>query len=126
MFWVYASNAARFEQSYRDIADCVKIVRRQDLRANIFKLVHDWLRDSKDPWLLILDKVDDARLLLHLFYKNYVRTVASKPNLYSVIFRSVTDFPSHSANVKSLLLWLLKEDLFLRYRISRFRVSFPV
>lgn len=107
MFWVYASNAVRFEQSYRDIADCVKIVRRQNLRANIFKLVHDWLRDSKDPWLLILDKVDDARLLLHLFPKSCVRAVASEPDLYSVIFRGATDFPSHSANVKSLLLRLL-------------------
>ncbi|KAF2802610.1 uncharacterized protein BDZ99DRAFT_468813 [Mytilinidion resinicola] len=39
---------------------------RQNLRANIFKLVHDWLRDCKDPWLLILDNVDDARFLLHV------------------------------------------------------------
>ncbi|KAF2790576.1 hypothetical protein K505DRAFT_250898, partial [Melanomma pulvis-pyrius CBS 109.77] len=66
VFWVHASNAARFEQSYRDIADCVKIAGRQNLRANIFKLVHDWLRDSKDPWLLILDNMDDARFLLHV------------------------------------------------------------
>ena len=41
MFWVHASNAAQFEQSYRDMADQVKIARRQDLQANIFKLVHD-------------------------------------------------------------------------------------
>ncbi|KAF2676434.1 putative kinesin [Lentithecium fluviatile CBS 122367] len=66
VFWVHASNAARFEQSYRDIADCVKIAGRQNLRANIFKLVHDWLRDSEDSWLLILDNVDDARFLLHV------------------------------------------------------------
>ncbi|KAL9082768.1 MAG: hypothetical protein Q9165_008790, partial [Trypethelium subeluteriae] len=66
VFWVHASNEARFEQSYRNIADCVKITGRQNLRANIFKLVHDWLRDSKDPWLLILDNVDDARFLLHV------------------------------------------------------------
>ena len=90
---MYTSNAARFEQSYCDIADCVKIVRRHNLRANIFKLVHDWLRDSKDLWLLILDKVDDARLLLYLFLKNYVRIVASEPNLYSVIFYGVNRLP---------------------------------
>ena len=41
VFWVYASNAARFEQSYRDIADCVKISGRRNPRANIFKLVYD-------------------------------------------------------------------------------------
>jgi hypothetical protein len=61
---VHASNAARFEQSYRDIADCVKISGQQDPKANIFKLVHDWLRDSKGRWMLILDNVDDARFLL--------------------------------------------------------------
>jgi tetratricopeptide (TPR) repeat protein len=64
VFWVHASNAARFEQSFRDIADCIKISGRLDPKANIFKLVHDWLRDSKDRWLLILDNVDDARFLL--------------------------------------------------------------
>ncbi|KAF1969172.1 TPR-like protein [Bimuria novae-zelandiae CBS 107.79] len=63
-FWVYSSNAARFEQSYRDIADSVKIFGRRDPQANIFKLVHNWLRDSKERWLLVLDNVDDARFLL--------------------------------------------------------------
>ena len=61
---MHASNAARFEQSFRDIADYVKIFGRQDPRANIFKLVHDWLRESKERWLLILDNVDDSRFLL--------------------------------------------------------------
>ncbi|KAH7096020.1 hypothetical protein FB567DRAFT_430684 [Paraphoma chrysanthemicola] len=64
VFWVHASNAARFEQSFRDIADSVKIEGRRDPQTNIFKLVHDWLRDSKNPWLLVLDNVDDARFLL--------------------------------------------------------------
>ncbi|KAM3064617.1 hypothetical protein ACMFMF_011895 [Clarireedia jacksonii] len=50
VFWVHASNAARFEQSFRDIANC---------------LVHDWLRnDRKGKWLLILDNVDDAGFLV--------------------------------------------------------------
>ncbi|KAF2105249.1 P-loop containing nucleoside triphosphate hydrolase protein [Lophiotrema nucula] len=65
VFWVHASNAARFEQSLRDLADSVKIEGRCDPQANIFKLVHDWLRDSKNTWLLVLDNVDDARFLLH-------------------------------------------------------------
>lgn len=64
MFWVHASNAARLEQSFRDIADRVKIQGRSDANSNIFKLVHDWLHDVKQQWLLILDNVDDARFLL--------------------------------------------------------------
>jgi hypothetical protein len=62
---VHASNSARFEQSFRDIANCVKISGRQDPQANIFQLVHDWLRDDrKGKWVLILDNVDDARFLV--------------------------------------------------------------
>ncbi|KAF1828129.1 hypothetical protein BDW02DRAFT_635370, partial [Decorospora gaudefroyi] len=64
VLWVYASSAARYEQSFRDIADAIKIAGRQDPQTNIFKLVHDWLRDSKHRWLLVLDNVDDARFLL--------------------------------------------------------------
>jgi tetratricopeptide (TPR) repeat protein len=65
VFWVYASNAGRFEQSFRDIANCVKISGRQNPQANIFQLVHDWLRsDRNGEWVLILDNVDDAGLLV--------------------------------------------------------------
>ncbi|EEA25022.1 hypothetical protein PMAA_089880 [Talaromyces marneffei ATCC 18224] len=65
IFWVHASNAARFEQSYRELADDVKLFGRRDPKANIFKLVHDWLRDSTNgKWILILDNVDDAHFLV--------------------------------------------------------------
>ncbi|RII17521.1 hypothetical protein CUC08_Gglean002361 [Alternaria sp. MG1] len=64
VFWVHASNAARFEQSYRDIADRVKIFGRRDPQADIFKLVYNWLCNSRQQWLLVLDNVDDARFLL--------------------------------------------------------------
>ncbi|EED12700.1 kinesin, putative [Talaromyces stipitatus ATCC 10500] len=65
IFWIHASNAARFEQSYREIADTAKLFGRRDPKANIFKLVHDWLRDSKNgKWILVLDNVDDAHFLL--------------------------------------------------------------
>ncbi|KAH8779131.1 P-loop containing nucleoside triphosphate hydrolase protein [Hyaloscypha sp. PMI_1271] len=65
VFWVHASNATRFEQSFKDIANCVKIPGRQNVKADIFQLVHDWLRnESKGRWVLILDNVDDARFLL--------------------------------------------------------------
>jgi tetratricopeptide (TPR) repeat protein len=64
VFWIHASNAVRFEQSYRNIADSVKIAGRRNPSINIFELVHGWLRSSKRPWLLILDNVDDAGFLL--------------------------------------------------------------
>ncbi|KAF2464493.1 putative kinesin [Lindgomyces ingoldianus] len=63
VFWVHASNAARFENSYRDIANFLKLPGRKNPKANIFQLVHDWLRDERRIWVLILDNVDDAGFL---------------------------------------------------------------
>ncbi|KAJ5900176.1 uncharacterized protein N7473_004246 [Penicillium subrubescens] len=64
VFWVHASNEARFEQGFRDIANQVKILGRQDPKVNIFALVENWLRDdNRGKWLLILDNVDDDQLL---------------------------------------------------------------
>ncbi|KAJ5256544.1 hypothetical protein N7478_012648 [Penicillium angulare] len=64
VFWVHASNEARFEQSFRDIADQVKIPGRQDPKVNIYKLVENRLREEKTgKWICILDNVDDDKLL---------------------------------------------------------------
>ncbi|CAI7620030.1 unnamed protein product [Penicillium manginii] len=64
VFWVHASNEARFEQSFRDIADQVKIYGRQDPRVNIFQLVENKLRGEKlGKWVCILDNVDDDKFL---------------------------------------------------------------
>ncbi|MCJ1360715.1 MAG: hypothetical protein MMC33_010724 [Icmadophila ericetorum] len=65
VFWVHASNAGRYEQSFREIASCVKISGRQSPMADIFQLVHDWLRNDRNgKWVLILDNVDDASFLV--------------------------------------------------------------
>ncbi|KFY92601.1 hypothetical protein V498_04837 [Pseudogymnoascus sp. VKM F-4517 (FW-2822)] len=65
VFWVHASNADRFEQSFRDIANFIKLSGRQNQKANIFQLLRDWLRDErKGEWVLILDNVDDANFLV--------------------------------------------------------------
>ncbi|KAF2249838.1 TPR-like protein [Trematosphaeria pertusa] len=67
VFWAHASNAARLVQSFRDIADQAKVRGRNDLRADVFKLVHDWLRDEKHgKWLLVVDNADDADVLSQL------------------------------------------------------------
>jgi tetratricopeptide (TPR) repeat protein len=64
VFWAHASNTARLEQSFREIADQVKVRGRKDPQADVFKLVHDWLRDTKNGrWLLVLDNADDVTVL---------------------------------------------------------------
>ncbi|KAJ5724842.1 hypothetical protein N7493_006570 [Penicillium malachiteum] len=64
VFWIHASNSARFELSYRMLADEVKIPARIDPNTNIFKLVHDWLQDPKHgSWVLIVDNLDNDDFL---------------------------------------------------------------
>ncbi|KAI9763798.1 MAG: hypothetical protein M1839_006308 [Geoglossum umbratile] len=58
VFWVHASNAAHIEQGYQDIADQVKLAGRNDPQADVFELVHNWLRNEKNgKWLLVLVEV---------------------------------------------------------------------
>ncbi|KAF3390284.1 Kinesin light chain 3, partial [Penicillium rolfsii] len=62
--WIHASNAVRFEQSCREIAERAKIPGRQNPRANIYKLIYDWLNDATTrKWVLILDSLDDDGFL---------------------------------------------------------------
>ncbi|KAI3106053.1 hypothetical protein CBS147331_6762 [Penicillium roqueforti] len=64
VFWVHASNAARCEESLRNLADRAKIPGRQDRNSNIFQLFGNWLQDGKiGKWILVLDNVDDYELL---------------------------------------------------------------
>jgi tetratricopeptide (TPR) repeat protein len=61
VFWVHASTRARFEEAYRDIADRLQLLGRSDPKANVLKLVSDWLRDETNGrWVMVLDNVDEA------------------------------------------------------------------
>ncbi|OQE13471.1 hypothetical protein PENFLA_c047G10774 [Penicillium flavigenum] len=81
VFWVDASNEARFEESFRDIADQVKIRGRQDLKDNIFKLVENWLRDEKNgKWICILDNADDHKFLCSLLVAREGPSAREPPN----------------------------------------------
>ena len=63
VFWIHASNLARFEQSYRNIADLAKIPGREDPKANIYQLVRDWLQHIiEHPWILVLDDFEKFEL----------------------------------------------------------------
>ncbi|CAI7579949.1 unnamed protein product [Penicillium pancosmium] len=79
--WVHVSNKARFEQSFRDIADQLKIPSRQDPKANIFKLVESWLRDEyRGKCICILDNVDDDKFLCSLPTAEKGVSITEPPN----------------------------------------------
>jgi tetratricopeptide (TPR) repeat protein len=61
VFWVHASTQARFEEAYRDIADQLQLPGRDDPKANVLRLVSDWLRDEANGrWMMVVDNADDA------------------------------------------------------------------
>jgi len=63
VFWVHASNTARFEESYRNIAERAKIPGWDDPKVNILRLVTNWLRDEANgQWLMIVDNADNILL----------------------------------------------------------------
>jgi hypothetical protein len=67
VFWIHASNATRFEQGYREIANEVELPGRDDPRTDILRLVSEWLSDEKSGrWLIILDNADDDNVLFGL------------------------------------------------------------
>jgi hypothetical protein len=61
VFWVHASTRARFEEAYRDIAERLQLPGRSDPKANVLRLVSNWLQDEANGrWLMVLDNVDDV------------------------------------------------------------------
>lgn len=60
-FWVYAETRARVEESFRAIADAVKIPGRNQPEADILQLVYQWLQNERnDQWLMVLNSADNV------------------------------------------------------------------
>lgn len=65
VLWLHASTAPRLEQSVRDLLSQLKVRGRNDPKVDAFMLLRDWLRHTREnSWLVILDNVDNADVLL--------------------------------------------------------------
>ncbi|PHH75427.1 hypothetical protein CDD80_2380 [Ophiocordyceps camponoti-rufipedis] len=63
VFWVHASSADRFRQSYACIAQDYKIPGHNDAKKDVLLLVKQWLENkAKGPWLMVVDNADDEPL----------------------------------------------------------------
>ena len=63
IFWVHASNAERFRQSFTSIALECHIPGYDDPKIDMLSLVQKWLeRKDRGWWLMVLDNADDAQL----------------------------------------------------------------
>ncbi|KAJ1323029.1 FxSxx-COOH system tetratricopeptide repeat protein [Microdochium nivale] len=63
VFWVHASNAERFRQSYMSIAQDCQIPGYDDPKMDVLPLLKRWLeRKERGRWLMVIDNADDAQL----------------------------------------------------------------
>jgi hypothetical protein len=64
MFWVHASSAARFEESYKKIAERVHLAGWNEPKADILGMVHGWLSDGKNGrWTMVVDNADSPDVM---------------------------------------------------------------
>ncbi|KAK3896550.1 P-loop containing nucleoside triphosphate hydrolase protein, partial [Staphylotrichum tortipilum] len=63
VFWVHASSAERFRQSYASIAQECHVPGHDDPKADVVSLLKKWLEmKDRGRWLMVVDNADDARL----------------------------------------------------------------
>lgn len=63
IFWIRASSADRFLQSYTQIARQFPIPGFEDPSKGKLELVRDWLASYPTRWLLVIDNADDSSVL---------------------------------------------------------------
>ena len=64
MFWVHASSGARFEESYKSIAQRIQLIGWNEPEADTLGMVHSWLSDENNgPWSMVVDNADNTRVL---------------------------------------------------------------
>ena len=64
VFWVHASSATRFEESYRKIAERLQITGWNEPKADVLSLVYAKLSDeSHSWWTMVVDNADDTNVL---------------------------------------------------------------
>jgi hypothetical protein len=63
VYWVHASSAARFNQSYREIAEALDLPDRDNPNVDVIRQVFDYLSDKANgTWMMVLDNADDASI----------------------------------------------------------------
>ncbi|KAJ9616992.1 hypothetical protein H2200_000713 [Cladophialophora chaetospira] len=64
VFWVHASSAARFEESYKKIAERIKLSGWNEPKADILGMVCAWLSDENNGhWTMVVDNADSPRVM---------------------------------------------------------------
>ena len=107
VFWVHASNAARFEEGYRKIAERIKISGWDNREVNILQLVNNWLCDEANGrWFMIIDNADDAKVFSHPVDESKVGDNSNK----AVLSEALSEYLPQSQN-GSILVTSRSQDV---------------
>jgi len=64
VFWVHASTATRFEESYRTIATSLRLPGLNEPNVDVLGMVYGWLSDeNRGRWTMIVDNADDCDVM---------------------------------------------------------------
>jgi hypothetical protein len=94
VFWVYASSATRFEESYRNIAARLRLTGWDEPKADVLGMVHGWLSDeTNSQWTMVVDNADDATVMFKPYSRETGATTAT-----ALMARTLSDFLPLSAD----------------------------
>ncbi|KAI9778954.1 MAG: hypothetical protein M1839_007765 [Geoglossum umbratile] len=112
VFWVHAGTQARFEEGYRRIAETARIGGWDNPKANVLRLVRNWLCDeSNGRWVMIIDNADDWGV----FFPPLNRTQAIGADKLGQAAESLSEFLPQSPN-GSILITSRSRDV--AYRLT--------
>ena len=90
MFWIHASNASRFEEGYRSIADKIRLPRRNEPDINILRLLYNWLCDERKEnglsYLIMQTKAPPFSAPVKIEPRPLTPSRTAKKNLCCLIF----------------------------------------
>ena len=100
VFWVHAGTQARFEEGYRRIAEMTRMEGWDNPKANVLRLVRNWLCDeSNGQWVMIVDNADDSGV----FFPPLNRTQAIGVDKPGQATESLSEFLPQSPNGSILI-----------------------
>ena len=64
MFWVHASSVARFQDSYRGMAERLQLPGWNDPKADVLGMMYRWLsNEDHGRWTMVVDNADNREVM---------------------------------------------------------------
>ncbi|KAL6240400.1 hypothetical protein RBB50_012682 [Rhinocladiella similis] len=98
VFWVHANSAARFEESYKMIAERVQLAGWNEPKTDILGIVHTWLsNEDNGRWVMVMDNADSPDVMFEP-RDGAGRTPGQPATALSSTSHSLSDYLPSSAN----------------------------